>query len=104
MLLSHAQANILLSYQKSGTKVKLFNTLFNSRFTIINDNITDDPQLINLCTLINDKTELRDKIIEIATQDFKMYSQKQIVLENNYSDLNLAKRMADIIFKEQAGQ
>lgn len=104
LLLSHAQANILLSYQKSGTKVKLFNTLFNSRFTIINDNITDDPQLINLCTLINDKTELRDKIIEIATQDFKMYSQKQIVLENNYSDLNMAKRMADIIFKDQAGQ
>lgn len=99
-LLNNAQANILLSYQKSGTKVKLFNTLFNSRFTIINDNITDDQQLIQFCHIIKNPTDLEKKIIEVANQNYRDYTDKRNVLENNYSYLNQAKKIVDTIFKD----
>lgn len=103
-LFYNAQANILLSYQKSGTKVKLFNTLFNSRFTIINDNITDDPNLIQFCHLIKSTNDLEKKIIEVANTDYQDYPDKQIVLENNYSDLAQAKKIVDTIFTDATDQ
>lgn len=99
-LFEHAHANILLSYQNSGTKVKLFNALYNSRFVIINQNITDDKALMSLCRLCSTSDEIRQQIIETAGQDYSEYETRKNILEKDYSDDAKAEEMSKIIFKD----
>ncbi len=99
-LLENAHANILLSYQNSGTKVKLFNTLYNSRFVIINKNITDDPALISLCLYGADMSEIRQQILTSAERDYDTAENRREVLEKKHSDNAKAEEMAAIIFKD----
>lgn len=98
-LFKNAHANILLSYQNSGTKVKLFNALYNGRFVIINQNITDDEFLINLCHYGADIEEIREKIIDVAEQEYTQFTARKEILEQNYSDDTKAKEMAAVLFK-----
>jgi hypothetical protein len=99
-LLEDAHANILLSYQNSGTKVKLFNTLYNSRFVIINENITDDPALISLCLYGSDLNEIRQQIIISAEKEYDATENRREILEKKHSDNAKAEEMAAIIFKD----
>ncbi|KAA2221495.1 glycosyltransferase family protein [Chryseobacterium sediminis] len=98
-LLEDAHANILLSYQNSGTKVKLFNTLYNSRFVIINGNITDDPVLKSLCLYGADMAEIRQQIITSAEKDYNDSEKRKEILEKTHSDHAKAEEMVKIIFK-----
>ncbi|RQO39436.1 hypothetical protein DBR39_10705 [Chryseobacterium sp. KBW03] len=98
-LLENAHANILFSYQNSGTKVKLFNTLYNSRFVIINGNITDDPTLMSLCLYGADMAEIRQQIITSAEKDYDTSENRKEVLEKRHSDHSKAEEMVKIIFK-----
>ncbi|REC80510.1 hypothetical protein DRF60_02045 [Chryseobacterium elymi] len=99
LLFENAHANILLSYQNSGTKVKVFNTLYNSRFVIINQNITDDPALMSLCCLGSTLDEIRQRIIEMAAEDYNENEIRSKVLGKNYSDDAKAEEMCKVIFK-----
>ncbi|WP_426476591.1 hypothetical protein ACP3T3_14795 [Chryseobacterium sp. CBSDS_008] len=98
-LLEDAHANILISYQNSGTKVKLFNTLYHSRFIIINENITDDPVLKSLCLLGSDMDEIRQQIIASAEKEYQDTEKRKEILEKNHSDKAKAKEIIKIIFK-----
>ncbi|TZF95891.1 glycosyltransferase [Chryseobacterium panacisoli] len=98
-LLENAHANILISYQNSGTKVKLFNTLYNSRFVIINGNITDDPALTGLCLYGTDRTEIRQQIISSAEKDYDDTEKRKQILEKKHSDHAKAEEIIKIIFK-----
>ena len=98
-LFENAQGNILLSYQNSGTKVKLFNALYNSRFVIINQNITDDRDLMSLCRLGSTPDEIRQRIIEAADEDYNENETRSKVLGKNYSDNAKAEEMSKVIFK-----
>jgi hypothetical protein len=98
-LLENAHGNILISYQNSGTKVKLFNTLYNSRFVMINGNITDDPVLTNLCLYGADMNEIRQHIITSAEKDYHDTENRKKILENTHSDIAKAEEMIKVIFK-----
>ncbi|UTX47356.1 hypothetical protein [Chryseobacterium sp. MA9] len=98
-LLENAHANILISYQNSGTKVKLFNTLYNSRFVIINGSITDDPALKDLCLYGADMAEIRQQIIASAEKDYNDTEKRKQILENTHSDHAKAEEIVKIIFK-----
>jgi hypothetical protein len=98
-LLEDAHANILISYQNSGTKVKLFNTLYNSRFVIINGNITDDPVLTNLCLYGDDMSQIRRQIITSAEKDYHDADKRKDILEASHSDKAKAEEIVKLIFK-----
>ncbi len=100
LLFEKAHANILLSYQNSGTKVKLFNSLYNSRFVIINENITDDPELISLCLFGSAKDKIRQQIITAAEKDYDSFENRKNILEKKHSDLAKAEEMVAIIFRD----
>lgn len=99
-LFENAHANILLSYQKSGTKVKLFNALYNSRHIIINENITDDDSLVNLCLLGSNTQEIRQHIIEVAEKDYNGNESRKAILEKNHSDAAKAEEVMKTIFTD----
>ncbi len=70
-LLRKSHINILWSFQRSGTKLKLFTALHTSRYCIINSNITDHLGLQNLCILIDDISELGAKVKELFNQNYE---------------------------------
>ncbi len=61
-LLQKAHINVLVSFQQSGTKLKLVNSLFKSRFCLINKNMVDDPKIMGLCASADTEADFIDKI------------------------------------------
>ena len=60
-LFSNAHINTMLSFQKSGTKLKVINSLFKSRFCLINSNMVDDVDVLSLCEIAESKQNFIDK-------------------------------------------
>jgi len=98
-LLKEAQINLIYSFQKSGTKLKLMNALYNSRFCIINDNIMDDENVTQLCEFANSKTEIIDKINALKNRSFMDYEKRRDVLETKLNDALNAEILAKEIFE-----
>jgi len=97
-LLMDAQMNLIFSFQKSGTKLKLMNALYNSRFCIVNDNIMDDENVTQLCEFANTKEEIILKIREIQNQSYTDYEKRRNILETQMNDVTNARSLADKIF------
>lgn len=96
-LLEKAHINTLVSFQKSGTKLKLFNALYNSRFCIINNNITDDENLLKLCTVCKTKEEFKENIVKLFQSEYQETG-KRIQTLTEFSDEINAKKIVNIIF------
>jgi hypothetical protein len=87
----------MLSFQKSGTKLKVINALFKSRFCLINHNMVDDEQVLNLCELANSKEEFISKINQLKLKSFQESERRNLVLESVLSDIDNAKKIEKII-------
>lgn len=96
-LLREAHINVILSFQRSGTKLKLLNSLFRSRFCIINENIMDDETVSDFCIKITSKEELVSKINFLKTQSYIDGENKKRVLEYYLNDKTNALKIAEIL-------
>lgn len=96
-LLEGAHINVLLSFQKSGTKLKLINSLFNSRFCLINANIVDDPQIKSLCYFADTKNDFVIKINELRLKPYLERGSREEVLYKILSDKTNAQKIKDLI-------
>lgn len=85
-LMADAHINISWSFQKSGTKLKVVNALFNGRFSIINDNITDDPRVSNLCIIANNKKQLIEKVNLLKHQPYEDFKHRESILKSCLDD------------------
>lgn len=99
-LIRNAQANILVTFQGSGLKLKLLNTLYNGRFCIVNPTMLIGTNLDELCIIGNNSDELSRIIDEIAEKEFTqdIVSKREEILKRNFSNIVNADRMIDIIF------
>ncbi|MBF6608495.1 MAG: hypothetical protein ITG00_07125 [Flavobacterium sp.] len=98
-LLVDAHINLVLSYQKSGTKLKLMAALFNSRHCIINENITDDEKVMALCETVTSDDEIKQKIRKLQRMPFIDFEHRRDVLEDHLSDLKNARQIIDRIWR-----
>ena len=94
-LFEQAHICISWSFQNSGTKLKLINALFNSRFSLINENIIDDNKIVALCSVARNKEELKYKIKEtmIKPYSFSNFENRKLVLESYLNDAINANRI-----------
>lgn len=99
-LFEEAHLNICWSFQKSGTKLKLINALFNSRFCIINENIIDDKKVADLCVLVNNKEALIAAIKNVIQTPFTESEHRKKILESHLNDIENAKKLAAILSEE----
>lgn len=97
-LFKRAHMNVMLSFQKSGTKLKLINALFKSRFCLINDNMIDDAEVLRFCELANSKEEFISKINILREKPFLDLQERNIGLTNVLSDTNNAMLIEKIIY------
>lgn len=97
VLLQKAHITISWSFQKSGTKLKLINSLFNSRYSIINENIIDDKVVSDLCIQVTDREQLIAKIKELKNSSFTDYSKRNAVLKVYMNDSINARLINELI-------
>ena len=100
-ILIDAHINIMLSFQQSGTKLKLLNSLFNSRFCLINENISDDKNLTDLCEFVSSKDEIITKINSLISMPFSDFEKRKLVLETYMNDTENAKLLIETIFENE---
>jgi len=96
-LLGEAHINLILSFQRSGTKLKLLNSLFRSRFCIINENIIDDEIVSDFCVKIDSKEKLISQINVLKSEPYSDSEKKKAVLEKYLNDKTNAQILAGIL-------
>jgi len=96
-LLQQAHINISWSFQRSGTKLKVINALFNSRFSIINENVIDDDVVSGLCVTVFNKEQLIDKIKELENATFEDFDKRKKILEVYLNDIKNAELIDKLI-------
>ncbi len=69
-LFNNAHVNVLPTFQKTGIKLKLLNTLYQGKFVIANDFMIDDTGLETLCEKANTKAEFLDTTTALFNIDF----------------------------------
>ncbi len=79
-LFANAHINVLFSYQNSGTKLKLVNALYNSRFCLINENMTDDDNLMETCIVEKDLSKYTNIISKVSALSYNKSTNKKTSL------------------------
>lgn len=69
-LIREAQVTTLVTFQGTGLKLKLLNSLFAGRHIIANDTMLEGTGLVNLCTLCNSADEMVDACLQLLTIPF----------------------------------
>lgn len=83
-LLHRAHVNILFSQNRAGLKLKLINSLFQSRYVIANDHVVQGSGLEPLCKIGNTKKEITNQLLKLIDKDF---SEEEIALRKDYLKL-----------------
>lgn len=93
-LIKNAHINTLFSYQRSGTKLKVFKALFNGRHCILNRNVIDDLDLLSLCEVAENKIDYQKAVLKLFKTEFVLHQERYAVLakyNNKVNALNLMK-------------
>lgn len=102
-LIKNAHVNVLVTFQATGLKLKLLNTLYNGRFCLVNEKMLNGTMLDDLCIIGNDAIELKSKIKELFRQEFtnQEIERRKITLQDMYSNERNAQKLIDLTFQRQ---
>jgi hypothetical protein len=100
-LIQNAQANILITFQATGLKLKLLNTLYKGRFCIVNPEMVQGTGLAGLCEVGKNNSEIIQKIEDVMQREFDMdeVEKRKTILFKYYSNAINAGKLTDLIFK-----
>jgi hypothetical protein len=96
-LLTDAHINVMLSFQQSGTKLKLISALYKSRFCIINKNIVDDKNTRDLCEMAETEVEFIDAVNRLIQQPYLGFDKRTFVLNQILNDNTNAQLIDNLI-------
>ena len=96
-LIENAHVNTLYSFQRSGTKLKVFTALFNGRHCILNKNMIDDKQILGICEVADKEDDYRNALKDIFKKEFKL-TDKRIQTLATYNDTENAKIIVENLF------
>lgn len=99
-LIKNAHINILVTFQATGLKLKLLNTLYKGRFCLVNDKMLNGTRLDDLCVIANTPEKLREKIELLFKEEFteEEIIKRRETLKQLYSNSCNADQLIDLIF------
>lgn len=99
-LIRNAHVNILVTFQATGLKLKLLNTLYKGRFCLVNDKMLNGTSLDQLCEVGNSTQELKEKLNFLFQQEFKenQILLREDILNQNYSNSTNADKLIELAF------
>jgi hypothetical protein len=101
-LIRNAQVNVLVTFQGTGLKLKLLNTLYNGRHVIVNKTILNGTGLDELCTVRETADTIRDSTLSLFEKEFDQneLQHRRKLLNGNYSNEINVKKLIEYIFGE----
>lgn len=99
-LIRNAQVNVLVTFQGTGLKLKLLNTLYNGRHVIVNKTILNGTGLDELCTVRETAENIRESVAELFEKEFDQAEirHRSELLNGSYSNENNIKKLIEYIF------
>jgi hypothetical protein len=99
-LIRKAHVNILVTFQATGLKLKLLNTLYNGRFCLVNEKMLNGTGLNELCEIANTPAEQKEKLKTLFTEKFEEAEilNRRKILDENYSNDTNADKLIELIF------
>jgi hypothetical protein len=94
-LIKNAQINILVTFQATGLKLKLLNTLYNGRWMLVNPEMLAGTGLEKLCEIAADAREMKKKISFLFNTEFdhnQLFARSEL-LQKRFSDAENAKKL-----------
>ena len=101
-LISKAQIHTLVTFQGTGLKLKLLNSLFSGRHTLVNSLMLAGSGLDSLCRIANTPEEMIsecNRLMEIPV-DEKTIAQREKLLFPAFSNKEQAKKLIKMIYGE----
>ncbi len=99
-LIKNAQVNVLVTFQATGLKLKLLNTLYNGRWMLVNQEMLAGTGLESLCEIADNAGEMKKKIISVFDTEFdhNQLIARSEILQKRFSDEENAKKLILAIF------
>ncbi len=99
-LIRNAHTNILVTFQATGLKLKLLNTLYKGRFCLVNDKMLNGTGLEELCVVANSSKEFKLKLKSLFKKKFGQpeIEQRKKVLGTRYSNEWNAEMLVKLVF------
>ena len=99
-LIKNAHVNILVTFQATGLKLKLLNTLYNGRSCLVNDKMLNGTGLEELCETGNTPQALRQKLSTLFPSEFdqSQIEKRKNVLSKNFSNGHNADKLIKLVF------
>jgi hypothetical protein len=94
-LISNAQCTVLFTFQSTGLKHKLLNSLYMGRFVIANDKMVSQSGLNELCMIANTPEEILKSIDSCWNNEMSAeeMASRKLILNDRYSNIANAKKM-----------
>lgn len=98
-LIREAHINVLVTFQATGLKLKLLNTLYNGRFCLVNDKMLSGTPLNGLCHIANDAHSLTTEIRQLSQINFDNahINERLEKLNGLYCNKNNAEKLLRLI-------
>lgn len=99
-LVGNAQVQLLITFQDTGLKLKLLNSLFQGRFVVVNKLMLSGSGLDNLCVVADKPEEMVsvcERLMNIPITEEVIESRRKVLFPA-YSNKHLAERLVQLIF------
>ncbi|MCF8232071.1 MAG: glycosyltransferase [Bacteroidales bacterium] len=101
-LIREAQVHVLITFQATGLKLKLLNTLYNGRHILVNPAMVSGTLAEDICEQGRDANELRSKLTTLMKESFDESAMKKRkkLLERYYSNGTNVNRMMGLVWSK----
>ncbi len=99
-LIRNAHINILVTFQATGLKLKLLNTLYKGRFCLVNDKMLNGTGLEELCVVANSSREFKQRLKTLFKKEFteREIEARRLTLGRRYSNDHNAELLIKLVF------
>lgn len=99
-LIRNAHVNVLVTFQPTGLKLKLLNTLYQGRFSVVNPEMVSGTGLESLCSIASDAKGLKEAIEDVFSRDFDIHEveNRRELLTGIYSNKVKADQLIQLVF------
>ena len=98
-LIESAHVNAMITFQSTGIKLKLLNSLYRGRFVVANTEMVKETQLEELCSISDDPQGLAENINNCFNQDFTLaeIAKRTMVLDQLFDNAINALKLAKML-------
>ncbi len=105
-IIQNAHINLLVTFQATGLKLKLINTLYNGRYCLVNDKMLSGSALDELCILSNGPESIKQQIRRLMRREFtsREVARRATKLQQMYHNGHNTRKLIEVIFGEPENQ